>query len=312
MSSETHPLRPAILFAFASIYLIWGSTYLAIRIGIETLPPFVLAGVRFTIAGALLLFVLRLRGEANPTLAQWRSSAVVGGLMMFGGNGMVTLAETRVESGLAALLVTTVPLWMVVLDATVYGGPRLRARIVLGLLAGLVGVGILVDPRAEAIDPIGALILLGAAFSWANGSLLNRRLEMPRSPWMAAATQMLTGGVMISVAAVVTGQAAELDLAAVSGRSLVALVYLVVFGSIVALSSYVFLLRETSAAAVATYAFVNPVIALLLGWAVGEALGPRALVGAVLIVGAVFLIHRVRTRPAPCRPAIRLASEASS
>lgn len=295
-------LSPSVLLSFAAIYLIWGSTYLAILIGIETVPPFLLAGTRFLLAGAALYAFLRWRGEPRPSRANWRAAAVIGGLMMFGGNGLVTWAEQLVPSGLAALLVATVPVWMVVLDATVYrrtgSGRRPSHWISLGLLLALVGIGVLAEPGRGVVAPLGALVLVLASFSWANGSLLNRSLPVARSPWMAAATQMLAGGGILLVAATAGGEWSRLDLAAVSGRSLAALAYLTVFGSILALTAYVHLLRVQTAAAVSTYAFVNPVIALALGWLAGETLGPRALAGAALVVGAVVLIHWAQQRPA--------------
>jgi drug/metabolite transporter (DMT)-like permease len=293
-------LRLPVLLAFACIYLIWGSTYLAIRIGIETMPPFLLAGTRFAIAGAALYLVLRLRGAPRPRLSEWRATAVVGALMMVGGNGLVTWAEQIVPSGLTALLVSTMPMWMVALDASFFGGPRPNRWVCAGLLLGLLGVGVLVGPSAEgAVTPFGALVLLFAAFSWANGSLRTRAPSLPRSPWMAAAMEMIAGGAILLCLASASGEWTRLDPSAVSARSLAALAYLVLFGSVVALSAYLYLLRRTSASAVATYAFVNPVVALALGWSIGEPLGARSLAGAILILGAVALIHWARLRPAP-------------
>ena len=305
---------PSVLLSFAAVYLIWGSTYLAILIGIETVPPFLLAGVRFLLAGAVLYGFLRWRGTPRPKLCHWKSAALIGGLMMFGGTGLVTWAEQLVPSGLTALLVATMPVWMVVLDATVYRksrgrsgrGSRPNAWIWLGLLLAIIGVGVLTKPGEGTVAPLGAFVLILASFLWANGSLLNRSADVPESPWMAAATQMLAGGAILMVAATVTGEWFRLDLASISARSLWALVYLAVLGSIVAHSAYVYLLRVQTAAAVSTYAFVNPVIALALGWLVGEALGPRALVGATLVAGAVALIHWARwarwARPRPVPP----------
>ncbi len=286
-----------VLVAFAAVYLIWGSTYLAIRIGIETLPPFLLAGVRFCVAGGLLYLGLRLTGTAAPCLSMWKSAALVGTLMMFGGNGLVTWAQQEVPSGLAALLVATVPIWMLILDALFYGGGRPDRWITLGLVMGTVGLFFLVGPSDGAVAPRGAIVLLIAALSWALGSLLNRSAHLPDSPWMAAAMQMIAGGVLMVGIASVTGEWSGFDPSTVSLRSIGAFLYLVVFGSIVGLSAYVYLLRETSAAAVSTYAFVNPVIALALGWLTGEVVGARTLVGAAMIVGAVFLIHRAKHHP---------------
>lgn len=285
-----------ILLAFAAVYVIWGSTYLVIRFAIETIPPFLMAGSRFLVAGVLLYVALRWSGVARPSLAQWRSAAFLGILMMCGGNGLVTWAEQMVPSALTALMVTTVPLWMVALDALFYGGPKPSGKVLFGLGLGLAGVVMLVGPSDGAVHPTGAIVLLVATFLWAQGSLRGRSATLPRSPWMTAALQMVGGGVVLLVMATMSGEWQRFDPASVSAVSLVSLAYLVVFGSIVALSAYVYLLRETTAASVSTYAFVNPVIALFLGWLVGEPLNARSFAGAALVIGAVVLIHWTKTK----------------
>ena len=296
-SSTPSRVTLPILLSFVAIYLIWGSTYLAIMIGIETIPPFALAGIRFVIAGGLLYGFLLLRGAQRPSSANWKAATLLGGLMLLGGNGLVTWGEQYVASGLAAVLVTTMPLWLVALDATFYRGSRPNRWQVIGLLAGFVGVIILVDPRGSAVTPLGALAILLAAFSWANGSLLNRTANLPESPWMATATQMLAGGGLLLVTATLLGEWRRFDLGAISMRSFGALVFLIVFGSILAFSAFVYLMRVRPAAEVSTYAFVNPVIALALGWLVGEPFGMRAWAGSALIIGSVVLIHRAQQRP---------------
>ena len=301
------PLR--ILLSFAAIYVIWGSTYLAIRIGVETLPPFLLAGARFCVAGGLLYGAMRLSGAPRPSWTMWKSAALIGTLMMFGGNGLVTWAQQQVPSGLAALLVATVPIFMVMLDVGAFGGPRPGRLVVLGLVTGSAGLIFLIGPSEGAIAPLGAVVLLIAALSWALGSLLNRSATLPESPWMAAAMEMIAGGLLMVIIASVTGEWSKLDPATVSTRSILAFLYLTVFGSIVALSAYVYLLRETSAAAVSTYAFVNPVIALALGWWTGEVVSTGTLAGAAMIIGSVMLIHWAKHRrkmmSEPAAPALR-------
>ena len=296
-----HSLSMPVLLAFAAVYLIWGSTYLGIRIAIETLPPFLMAGLRFLIAGAVLYAGLRLSGVARPRSSTWRAALLVGSLMMFGGNGLVTWAQQSVPSAFAALLVGTMPLWMVVLDATVFRGPKPGPWVWAGLLLGIMGVGLLVGPSEGGVAPAGAALVVLAALSWSFGSLLSRKADLPSSPWLSASMQMIAGGGVLLVAATLTGEWTKLDLQAISARSVVAFAYLVVFGSIMAHSAYLYLLKNASASAVSTYAFVNPVIAMLLGWITGETIGTRALIGAGLIVGAVFLIHHTKRRPRPQR-----------
>jgi drug/metabolite transporter (DMT)-like permease len=281
--------------AFAAVYVIWGSTYLSIRYAIETIPPFTMAGLRFVTAGGVLYVWTRWhRGVAAPTRAEWRSCAIVGGLLLLGGNGAVVWSEQWVPSGLAALLVATVPLWMVLLDWGV-GGSRPGPGLFLGLLWGLAGVGLLVGtPGVDPGEPLqlaGTAALLGASVSWAAGSIYSRSGGLPTSPRLATAMQMLTGGGMLLALGLVSGEIPKIDLAAVSLRSMAALVYLIVAGSLVAFSAYIWLLRHASAARVSTYAYVNPVVALLLGWALAdEPLTPRTLLAAAVILTAVMVV----------------------
>jgi len=294
------PRRAALLAAYAAVYVIWGSTYLAIRFGIATLPPFGMAAVRFLLAGALLYGWARLRGAPRPTGHEWGAAAVVGALLLLVGNGAVTWAEQRVPSGVAALLVATEPLWIVLLGWWRPGGTRPTTGTALGLALGLGGVAVLVGPGvwsggAGAIDLVGAAVVLVGALAWAAGSLWSSRatgrLRLPPSAPLATGMQMLVGGALLLGASVAAGEPAAFRPAAVSLASVAALGYLVVFGSLVAFSAYVWLLGVEPPARVATYAFVNPVVAVLLGWAVaGEALTGRILGAAVVIVGAVVLL----------------------
>jgi drug/metabolite transporter (DMT)-like permease len=293
-----------LLAAFACIYVIWGSTYLAIRFAIETIPPLLMASVRFVIAGAVLYCWARIRGAQKPTLTQWRSAGIIGALLLLIGNGGVTLAEQRIPSSIAALIIATVPLWIVLQDWIWHGGARPNRRVVLGLALGLLGVLLLVGPGRvvgeSAIDLLGVGILMISTTSWAAGSLFSRKADLPKSPLLATAMEMLAGGVLLLAAGVVTGEPARLNLDALSLRSVLALGYLTVFGSLVAFTAYVWLLRVVAPARIATYAFVNPVIAIVLGWwLAGEAFTLHTLVAASVIIIAVVLIITSQSRARP-------------
>ncbi|MBN1122385.1 MAG: drug/metabolite exporter YedA [Anaerolineae bacterium] len=297
------PLNLRVAAAFAAIYIIWGSTYLAIRLAIDTIPPFLMAGLRFTFAGAVLFTWLRLRGVPRPKLIHWRSTAIIGGLLLLGGNGGVVWAEQRVASGLAALMVGIVPLWMVLLDWLRPGGKRPRGEVLAGVGIGFMGVVLLVGPGSLSsvggIDPVGAGVLVFATLSWAVGSLYSRQAPLPESSMMSTALEMLCGGLLLTLAGTINGEWGRLNLESISLQSGLALAYLVVFGSWIAFSAYVWLLKVSTPARVATYAYVNPVVAVFLGWAiVAEPLSLRMLFAAVLIVGAVFLITYIRQRTA--------------
>lgn len=283
-----------VLAAFLTVYVVWGSTYLAIRFAIETLPPLLMAGVRFVVAGTVLYAVLRVCRFERPTLANWRAAAAVGALMLLGGNGLVCWAEQYVASGLAALLVATVPLWLVVFDWQFHGGSRPTTRVVVGLLAGLFGVLTLVGPGklgGERINALGAGALLMACVLWAIGSLCSRRANLPRSAFVATAMEMCAGGVGLVVVGTIMGEWGRVDFGAISAKSLLALGYLSVFGSILALTAYTWLLRVSTPARVATYAYVNPVVAMTLGYALAdEPLSPRVVTAASVILAAVVLI----------------------
>ncbi len=301
MESGTN--RLAVIGAFAAIYLIWGSTYLAIRIGLETVPPFLLAGTRFVAAGTLLYLVLRLRGVPRPTDAQWWEAAFTGTLMLACGVGGVTWAEQTVPSGVAALLASTVPLWMTILDAMVLRRSRGGLGMAVGLVLGFAGVAVLVRPSQDdlvTVDPVGAAVILAGALTWSLGSLRSRRANLPANPAMTVAVQMVSGGVVLLVLSSVLREWQQgFALADLSLRSAAALAYLAVVGSMVALCCYVWLLRRVPAPAVATYAFVNPVVAVLLGWHIaGEAMGARIVLAAALIVSAVAWIQTVQWRRA--------------
>jgi len=303
-SVKQEPSRMGVVAAFASIYIIWGSTYLAIRYALESLPPLLMAGARHTLAGALLYAVLRATGTACPQRIHWRSAAIIGALLLLIGNGGVCWAEQTVPSGLAALLVTTVPIWMVLLNWFRREGVRPGIMEIGGVVLGLLGVIILIGSENLAggapMNRMGAIVLIAASLSWAIGSIYSRHAPLPKSPLMVTAMQMLCGGVLLLLSGAVSGEGARLELENMSLRSLLALGYLTVFGSLVAFSAYVWLLRVSTPAKVSTYAFVNPVVAVALGFVfAGEPLTPRTMVAAAVIVTAVVLITRQRRRTAP-------------
>lgn len=290
-----HPSRARVVAAFAAVYLIWGSTYLAIRVAIDTVPPFVMAGIRFTIAGLVLFVWARSRGAAAPSRRNWIGALVIGLLLLTTGNGAVVWTEQRVPSGLTALLVATVPVWTVIIEWIGAGRERPRGRTVLGLLVGLAGVGLLVAPGELAggtrVDPVGALVLMGGSISWSIGSVYSRRAGLPPSPQLATAMEMLCGGAGLLVVGLVSGEFAAFHPVAVTLRSALAVLYLIVFGSLIAFSAFVWLLRVSTPARVSTYAYVNPAVAVVLGWALaGEPLTARTLAAAAVIVAGVVLI----------------------
>ncbi len=300
------PRPSAVLLAFAAIYLIWGSTYLAIRFAVETIPPFLMLAARFGLAGLLLYAWLRLRGRSRPPAREWLGSLAVGGLLLVGGTGAVAWAEQWIPSGLAALIVAIVPVWMVLLDWLRPNGRRPGPAVVAGLMLGLGGVALLVGPVELAgggrMQFLGSAAVVLGTISWATGSVFGARFPVPAAPRMAAALQMIMGGALLLAIGTARGEWSRLDPAAVSMRSLGALAYLLVFGSLVAFAAYVFLLRVTTPARVGSYAYVNPVVAVFLGWALaGEPVtGRTILAAAVILTGVAMIVSR--------RPSRRVAS----
>ncbi len=280
--------------ALLIVWVVWGSTYLAIRVGVESMPPLLMAAVRFLIAGAIM-FPLSVR-RGRPTRAQWVGCGVVG-ILLLGANGALSVAEKTVPSGLASLLIATVPLWLLGFDAGL-NRVRLGWAPVLGLLVGLAGVGFLSGSTSGSVSTTGVVISLCAAASWAFGTILSRRVPMPDNPALGSSMEMLVAGAALLAVAGANGEIGSFHPGAVSGRSWAALAYLVVVGSIIAFSAYVVAVRALPTATVATYAYVNPVIAVLLGTTMlGERLTPSMFVGGALIVGAVVLVVR-RSPPA--------------
>ncbi len=292
------------------VYLVWGSTYLGIRLAIDTIPPLLMAGVRFSVAGAVLYAFSIGRGESRrdrPGPAQWTAAFLIAALLLVGGNGGVVLAERSIPTGIAALLVATVPLWMAIIDR-VFFGHRLYRLTVVGLLVGFGGVALLLGWQGGHIDLRGALLGLLAPICWASGSVFSRRARLPVRPMVATAMQMLCGGALFLAAGTAAGELGRVHLSAISTTSLLALAYLTVFGSLVAFSAYVYLLRSAPLTLVSTYAYVNPVVAVGLGALVlGEHVTLRTLIAGGVIVGAIALIVSARFTPAEPRPAPRAA-----
>jgi drug/metabolite transporter (DMT)-like permease len=289
-----------MIAAFAAIYVIWGSTYLAIRFAVETLPPFLMTAVRFVFAGGLMYLWARLRGVVPPTRLQWAAATLVGVLMLAIGVGGVSWAEQRIPSGAAALIVAVGPLSMVLVDWLFFGADRPDVRVWAGIILGFVGVALLVGPEQLAgsgrIDMLGAGAILLGTITWSFGSLYSRGSQLPSSPVLAAGMEMMAGGLVLLLAGSAVGEWARLDVNQVSLLSVASVAYLSIFGSIIALGAYLWLLRVTTPARIITHAYVNPVVAVLLGWLLAEEpLNARTLVASAVIICGVLVIVGRRT-----------------
>jgi drug/metabolite transporter (DMT)-like permease len=306
-STATH--RGQVWLGLLVLYFVWGSTYLGIAYAVETIPPFLMAAIRFALAGLVLLTwsIVRSRGEfVPPSRREWRDSAIVGAMLLGGGMGLVAWGEQTIPSGIAALIIALMPVWVAVLGR-VFLGERLPGIAVAGIVIGFAGVGILVAPtiagESGAFNPLGLVALLISPISWSAGSLFaSHRATLPKQPLVATGLQMVTGAAVLLVFALLTGEPARFDPAAVSRDSLVALAYLTIIGSLLAFTVYGWLLRVAPLPFIATYAYVNPVVAVILGTVVREeSLDPRTLVAGAVIVGAVALIVTARGRMAAPR-----------
>lgn len=297
----------AVWLALGLVYVVWGSTYIAIKVSIRTIPPLLMASVRFLVAGAILFAWSARRGDRGDRLGlpQWRAAAIVGCALLAGGNGAVVWGEQRLPSGIAALIIATVPLWMAAIDRVV-SGERLPRMAVAGLALGFAGLALLVANSGRGgIDPTAAVVVALGAGCWGAGSVYAKRAPLPRRPLVGAAMEMLAGGALLAVMGAATGELGHLHPSKVSGESLLGLAYLVVFGSLVAFSAYVWLLTKARLSLVGTYAYVNPVVAVLLGWLIlSEPVTARTLVASGVIVAAVALIVSARgRRRSPAGPA---------
>ena len=290
-------MRTKIVIALGIVYVVWGSTYLAIAVADRTLPPLLMLAVRFGLAGALLYAWSLWRGDAaaaRPGRREWTAAAIVGGLLLFVDTGGIAWAEQRVASGLTALLVATVPLFTALIDRTFFG-LKLSLGALVGIATGLFGVALLVGQSAH-IDPVGAAVILAAALAWAAGSAYARVAPLPQPPFLSAAMQMLCAAAFLAIAGSATGELGRVHPAAISAGSAAAFGFLVVFGSIVAFTAYGWLLRSGAPSVlVSTYAYVNPAVAVLLGWAfAGEAVGGRELAAGAVIVASVGMLVLAR------------------
>jgi len=300
--------------ALIAVYIVWGSTYLAIRFTIETIPPFLSAGMRFLISGAILYFWRRLSGDHAPTRIEWRSATIIGLLLLLGGNGALVWAEQRIPSGIASLFIATTPLWMVLIDSVRPGGVRTSWITWLGVLVGFIGIALLVNPwqvhtTSPALDLIGMVVLIFAALSWSIGSLYSRKAPLPSSPLLGTGMEMLVGSLGLFAFGSIIGEWGQFHPASISLRSLGGLAYLIVFGSGIGFVAYTWLLRNAPTPLVSTYAYVNPVVALLLGSLVAnENLEALEIISALIIISGVVLITTAKflpsrkTAPLPLTP----------
>jgi drug/metabolite transporter (DMT)-like permease len=305
------PPRPApwkILLAFAIIYFVWGSTYLAIRVGVREMPPFLMAGMRFTAAGLALYEWMRLTGVPSPTWIEWRGATILGTLMFLIDYACLFWAEQRVPSGVSAVILATIPVCITLLEIIFLRTQRLSVRLSLGLLVGIVGVAVLMDPRASLgevpLDRGGAIALLVACCGWSVGTIVSRRIVLPDSKPMSAAAQMLSGGVQLLILAALSGEVSHFRAQDISRVAWFSLVYLIIAGSIVGYTAYVWLLHYESPTKVGTYAYVNPVVAVIVGAGIGgEVIGRRTLLGMALILVSVVAITTMKSRQPRGAPA---------
>jgi drug/metabolite transporter (DMT)-like permease len=287
--------RSRIIAAFAAVYVVWGSTYLAIRYAVQSMPPFLMAGARFVVSGVILYAWARNRGARAPTARQWRDASITGVLMLCLGNGAVGWAEQRVPSGLAALLVAVVPLWMVLIDWVRPNGQRPTRLVIGGVIVGFAGLVVLIGPSnvtgGERAFFAAALVLVGASLAWACGSVFNRFGARPESAALSTGLQMIGGSVGLVAVGLLRGEAAQVHLGQVSVPSWIGWLYLVTFGSLVGFTAYIYLLKTVSPAKASTYAYVNPLVAVCLGWAIaGESVTTRTLAAAAVILTGVAMI----------------------
>jgi len=307
MESAIKPARWKLLLAFAIIYFVWGSTFFAIRVGVSELPPFLFCAMRFLAAGLLVYLWAIAHGDCGPTMRQWLSAFVLAFLIFVVDYGLLFWAEQRVPSGIAAVILATIPGFMALSEILILRTQRLTARLALSLLAGIAGVAVLVSPPqllgnlgGAAIDKAGAIALIIGAIGWSVASALSRKLPLPSSKVMSSGAQMLAGGIMLAAVAALRGEGRGLHLSTISGSAWIALLYLVFAGSIAGFTAYVWLLHHESPTKVGTYAYVNPVVAVVVGyWLGGEPLGVRTIIGGMFVLTSVVAITSMRPKTRP-------------
>jgi drug/metabolite transporter (DMT)-like permease len=314
VQTNSHPPAWKILLAFAIIYFVWGSTFLAIRIGVREVPPFLLAAMRFLAAGLILYLWMLAHGERSPSVREWMSASLLAVLIFVLDYGLLFWAEQRVPSGVAAVMLATIPLFMALSEIIFLRTQRLTARLALALLVGIAGVAVLVSNSLNVggapIDRAGAIALIVAGISWSIASALSRKLPLPASKVMSSGAQMFAGGVLLALAAAALGEFRNFHPMAVSRGAWFALLYLIVAGSIVAFTAYVWLLHHESPTKVGTYAYVNPVVAVLIGYFLGgEALGPRTILGTLFVLVSVLVITIAPAAKAKTAPIAATAAE---
>lgn len=290
-------MKSKVWLALLALYVVWGSTYLGIKVAIETIPPFFHAAIRFLISGMILVVWQRSAGQSLPTRKQWISAAIIGTLLLLGGNGLVSWAEQFIPSGIAALIIGSMPMFLVLAEAVRPNGVKPTWRAIIGLLIGFVGIFILVGPAklsgsTAKLNPFGLLALLGACITWASGSVYSKTADLTKSSLMNTGAQMLMGSVSLLIVSLLTGELHGWDITAVSSRSIYGLTYLILIGSLVGFASYGWLLQNAPISLVATYAYVNPIVAVFLGnWIGNEPLEPRIWIAAAIIIGSVIFIN---------------------
>ena len=295
-------MKSKIWIALIALYIVWGSTYLGIKVAIETIPPFFHAGIRFLISGLILVIWQRNAGQSMPTRKQWISVGIIGTLLLLGGNGLVAWAEQFIPSGIAALIIATVPMFLVIGEAIRPNGVKPTWQGIVGLLIGFVGIFILVGPSelsgsTTKLNTFGVIALLSACLFWATGSMFSKSADLPKSTLMSTGTQMLMGSVSLFIVSVLSGELRGWDISAVSSRSLIGLLYLIFVGSLIGFVSYGWLLQNAPISLVSTYAYVNPIVAVLLGlWILDEPMEPRIWLATGIIIGSVIFINSTRPK----------------